>query len=190
MGKRIAIVSALLIMAWYASARITPFLGFNTHIEVMGVKADLPGEHWYKLDTSSWGAYSTETWTTQDKKIIFRVTKDTTEDGSYNNYVERLGNAWGSVERLDTTAVVEYLDAFGYSGGIVSGAARLSDRKAVELEIYPIEPGEYHLFESSVLMKSRLYYVGAGTLDTEWDRGGHDTADHILDTVKFTAPEK
>jgi hypothetical protein len=145
--------------------------GPSTQYTWMGISATLPGKDWHDLSKSQQGSLTVDTWEKADHSMIFRVS--TNPDESLDT------------PRVQSSAVDEYMSLMAYPDTSIVDSVAYRGRRAVRLEPVSLDKDAYHMVEYVFVRAFRHYFVGAGARNGNWDSGGKDAVDAILDNAEL-----
>jgi hypothetical protein len=145
--------------------------GPTTQYTWMGIGATLPGKDWHELSKGTQGSLTVDTWEKADHSMMFRVS---------TNPDETLDTS-----RVQSSAVDEYMSLMAYPDTSLVDSVAYRGRRAVRLESVSLDKDTYHMVEYVFVRAFRHYFVGAGAKNANWDSGGKDTVDAILDNTEL-----
>jgi hypothetical protein len=133
----------------------------------------LPGKEWEDVKDTSNGQMVGDIVVTQDKTRLFTV----------------------STTRafMPSTSAELYTFVKSFGEAAFSPPQQLSERsfhgyQAVRLEATMSKAGlpyDYHLVQNFFVAKDQIYFVGVGVKVSDWEEGGQEFADAILDSVRI-----
>ncbi len=134
----------------------------------IGVTATLPGAHWHRSndDYASW--LITDGWDNTENKMMFQVSMGQ-------------GAAGGDLK----SHALEYAAVTGYLSGDAARNEKFHGYDSIRLEQRTANASLYHAVDYAILARGRYLYVGAACLKTDWDSGGKEAIEKILDSVQI-----
>jgi hypothetical protein len=144
--------------------------GPTTQVEIMHIRATLPGTDWSRVSSGKLGPLDTERWESDDGLFFFRVS---------SNPDEQLDYPIVGSEQID-----EYLDLMDFPPSTEVESSMLMGRNAVRIEgVSPSDDG-FRTVDYVIIAGLRHFYVGAGAANSIWESGGADVVFDILNNAK------
>ena len=145
--------------------------GPTTEYDDPMIHATLPGDDWHSADITQNGALTTDEWENEDRSMIFRVSVN--PDEILSTMV------------LQSWAVEEYISVMDYPESFTADRDNFRGYRAMRLEaVYPGKDA-YHLEEYVFVVGVRHYFVGAGSTNANWDKGGREAVERIINSVQI-----
>jgi hypothetical protein len=135
------------------------------------IHATLPGDDWHSAGITQIGSLTTDQWENEDRSLIFRVSSD--PDEILSTMV------------LQSWAVEEYISLMDYPESFTADSYNFRGYRGMRLEaVYPGKDA-YHFEEYAFVVGVRHYFVGAGSTNANWNRGGRDAVERIISSVQI-----
>jgi hypothetical protein len=169
MRTALAALCVLLVLS-LAGCGSTLDEGPNTPVEIMYIRATLPGTDWHKAGEGKAGPLDTERWENGDGTLFFRVSTDPDEALDYPS--------------VRGTQVDRYIALMGLPPSTLVAGAMFMGRNAVRIEGVSPDDEDFRTIDFVFIAGLRHFYVGAGATGSSWGSGNADTVFDILNSVK------